>query len=287
MNIGLLAVLAAVIFWGFGDFFIQRTTRRIGIVESLLFIGIIGSVLLFPFVLPELPLIFSASNIFLSLFILGVMDIFVALVNMQAYKVGKLSVIDPILVLELPITIILGFALLKESMTASQIALSFLIFLGVFLISFRKMFSVKAVFEKGVILALITAISMGALNFVYGVVSRDTSPILAVWSAAVMDIIFCAAFLLITGRAGGLIKDFRKNRKIIFAEGIFDNLAWAFYSIAMVSLPISLTTAMVESYPALAVLLGIHFNKEKINLPQKFGIGLTIISASVLGLTIL
>ncbi|HLE07363.1 MAG TPA: DMT family transporter [archaeon] len=287
MNIGLLAIIAAIICWGFGDFFIQRTTRKIGVAEALFFIGLIGSIILFPFVFSQLPLLFSTSNIFLSLLFLGLMDIFVAVVNMQAYKVGKLSVVDPILVLELPITIFLGIVILKEGISSAQFALSFLIFIGIFLVSLRKSFSAKMVFEKGVKLALITAVGMGILNFMYGTFSREASPLLAVWSASFIHVILCGAFLFFRGRLFQLGKDFAKNKKIIFAEGVFDTLAWTFYSIAMVSLPISITTAITESYPVLAVLLGIYINKEKINFNQKLGVGMTIVSAVALGMTIL
>lgn len=40
--IGILFAFIALISWGFGDFFIQKTTRIIGSWKALFFIGIVG-----------------------------------------------------------------------------------------------------------------------------------------------------------------------------------------------------------------------------------------------------
>ena len=67
----LLFAFLAMLCWGFGDFFIQRTTRKIGDVESLAYIGIIGSIILLPFVIKDFSLLFSFKNLAL-LFLLGI-----------------------------------------------------------------------------------------------------------------------------------------------------------------------------------------------------------------------
>ncbi len=52
MNIEYSIILAfvAMLFGGVGDFFIQRNVRKIGNLESLAYIGIIGALGLLPFV---------------------------------------------------------------------------------------------------------------------------------------------------------------------------------------------------------------------------------------------
>lgn len=288
MNIGLLAAIGAVICWSFGDFFIQRTVRKIGSIESLFFIGLIGSFLLFPFVAAELPSAFSNSNILLSLFFLGFITLLVSLTNMFAYREGKLSIIDPLLELELPVAIILGIVFLKESISAEQLLLSFAILAGIILISIKNFSSLsyKLLLEKGALLGIATALGMGFMDFAATIVARTASPLLAIWSAWLMFGVACGVFIFYKKRFRGIILDARKNIKLILAEGIFDTSAWSFYAIALVSLPLSITTAMTEIYPAFAVLLGVHFNKEKINMHQKFGIGLALVSAVWLGFTV-
>ncbi len=56
-ELSLLAAFGAMICWGIGDFLIQRTVRKVGDIEALAFIGIVGSVGLIPFVWNDLKLI--------------------------------------------------------------------------------------------------------------------------------------------------------------------------------------------------------------------------------------
>lgn len=289
MNIGLLAAVAAMVFWGFGDFFIQKTVKKVGDVESLFFIGLFGAVVLFPFVINDLQLIFSSSNILTAIFFLGAITLAVSLINFQALKEGKLSIVDPLLEFELPVTIILGLLLLNETITANQLALSLMIFVGIALISIEKLslISHKTLLEKGVALALITAVGMAFVNFYTTVVARAATPLLAIWTAWIIFGTACGAYLLFKKGIAGVFVDFKQNKKIILAEGFFDTIAWAFFAIALTNMPLSLATAISEGYPAIAVALGIFLNKEKINLHQRTGIMMTLVSAFGLGMTIL
>ncbi|MBP6912267.1 MAG: hypothetical protein KBB88_03660 [Candidatus Pacebacteria bacterium] len=56
--LGVLASVGALIAWTFGDFSIQRAVRKIGNLPALFFIGMTGSIALFPFVYSQLPLLF-------------------------------------------------------------------------------------------------------------------------------------------------------------------------------------------------------------------------------------
>ncbi len=62
-ELAVLFAFGAMLCWGIGDFLIQRTVRKIGDVETLAFIGLIGSIVLLPFVLPQISMIFSLGNI--------------------------------------------------------------------------------------------------------------------------------------------------------------------------------------------------------------------------------
>jgi|GEM_PF-4617325 3-methyladenine DNA glycosylase Mpg len=47
--LGVLLALGALASWTVGDFFIQRTSRKLGIWKALFFITILGAIVLFPF----------------------------------------------------------------------------------------------------------------------------------------------------------------------------------------------------------------------------------------------
>ena len=174
---GLLAAFGAMFSWGIGDFLIQKTVRKIGDLESLTYIGIIGSIVLLPFVLQDIDIVFTKSNLILLL-ILGIITFLVAIINFESLKQGKLSVIEVILELELPVTIALGFLFFKESLSLQQLIVIALIFIGLILVATRsshwKNFFKRL--EKGVFLGVLTAIGLGVVNFLTAVSSKQVSP---------------------------------------------------------------------------------------------------------------
>jgi uncharacterized membrane protein len=63
-----------------------------------------------------------------------------------------------------------------------------------------------------------------------------------------------------------------------------DNAAWIAYSYSTLYIPITIAISISEGYIALAALLGLIFNKEKLNKHQYLGLILAIISAVVLAM---
>ena len=85
----LLAAFGAMLCWGVGDFLIQKSVRKIGDVESLFFIGLIGFLGVTPFVLSDIGML-SLESIVLLVF-LGLIASVVAIFNFEALKRGKIS----------------------------------------------------------------------------------------------------------------------------------------------------------------------------------------------------
>ena len=102
-NVGILFAFIALVSWGFGDFFIQKTTRVVGSWNVLFFIGIVGLIGLFPFVKNDLASLNNSNLLLLGL--LGVVVVFAALFDFEALRQGKIAIVEPIIGLELPITV--------------------------------------------------------------------------------------------------------------------------------------------------------------------------------------
>ena len=286
LELNILFAFGAMLCWGIGDFLIQRSVRKIGDIEALAFIGIIGGVLLIPFIIGESDLLFSYSNLLL-LILLGVITFIVALFNFEALKVGKLSVIDVVLELELPVTIILSFIFFKERLTGMQFLFISFIFMGLILIatkSFSKV-NLKGV-ERGVLLGVIAAVGMGVVNFLTGASSKAISPFLAVWFPWVVFTIFCLVVIIKKKDFKSFIKNAGKYKFLILGMGVFDTLAWLFFAFAVLENEIAITTAITESYPAIALILGLWLNKEKIKVHQYIGAGVAIIASIALAFII-
>jgi len=281
IEVGILFAFGAMLCWAFGDFFIQKCTRKIGDVESLAFIGIIGTIGLLPFVIKDFYLLKSLPNLVLLSF-LGITTFIMALLDFEALKKGKLSIINVILEIELPVTIVLGFIFFKEYLSNLQFLIISFIFIGIILIATKSFSHWKTKLEKGVLLAFFAAIVMGIGNFLTSYSSRQISPLMAIWIPWVISMIMCLVLIYKRTDFSKLLKNSKKFKKIIIAMGIFDTLAWLFYAFATLNNKIAIITAITESYPAITIMLGVWFNKEKINWHQWLGAGIALAASITL-----
>ena len=283
--LGILFALGALFCWAFGDFYIQRTSRKIGIWKSLFFIALIGTLGIYPFIADDLVATLSNPGQLIIMTLAGVVMFFAALFDFEALKQGKFAIIEPILGIELPLTVALSIVLWGEKLSLQQVFLIGMVFVGLILavtINHKHLRYHKRILEKGVILAGLGAIGMGLTNFLAGVASQKVSPLMAYWFISLEIMIFCLIYILATKQLGTLIPDFKKHTSLILGEGILDNLAWIFFMSAVMYIPISIATTISESYIALAVFLGLVINKEKLKKHQKLGVVLTVIGVIIL-----
>src|ERR1051325_6628061 len=101
---GIIFALAALLFWGIGDFLIQRSTRRFGDWIALFFISLLGTVFIFPFIYHDLSNFDIKSTV---LWTASIIIFLAALLDFEALKIGKISVIEPIYAFEVMITVFL------------------------------------------------------------------------------------------------------------------------------------------------------------------------------------
>jgi drug/metabolite transporter (DMT)-like permease len=266
--IGIVFAFVALISWGVGDFFIQQTTRVVGSWKALFFIGIVGFVGLFPFVKNDLSSLNGSSILLLSL--LGVVIVFAALFDFEALRQGKITIVEPIIGLELPLTVGLSILFANESLSLLQLLLIVVVFIGIVLAitsHHTHLHYHKRIFEKGVILAGIGAIGMALVT---------------IWFTHSLLAVVCGIYLFVKGEFGKLMSDFKKYPKQIIGQSIFDNLAWVSFAKATTYIPIAIATTISESYIALSVMLGLFVNKEKLKRHQIIGVTLAIVGVVTL-----
>ncbi|OHB22485.1 MAG: hypothetical protein A2939_02915 [Parcubacteria group bacterium RIFCSPLOWO2_01_FULL_48_18] len=281
--VGILFSFIALVSWGFGDFFIQKTTRVIGSWKALFFIGMAGLIGLFPFVKNDLTSLNSANLLLLGL--LGVVVVFAALFDFEALRQGKIAIVEPIIGLELPMTVGLSLALANESLSFLQLFLVGIVFIGIVLAitaHHTRLHYHKRIFERGAILAGIGAIGMALTNFLVGVSSQGISPLITIWFAHSLLAVVCGIYILFKGEFGSLISDFKNYPKPIIGQSVLDNVAWVSFAKATTYIPIAIATTISESYIALAVLLGLFVNRERLRVHQIVGVALATIGVITL-----
>ncbi len=264
---------------------IQRATRRIGDIHALFYIGLTGGIVLLPFVWQELPNIFSNSNGIILLLVVSVITVIASLFDFEALKEGKISIINPITGLELPITVALSIFLLGDWLGWLDLILILAVFIGIALASFggklRHFFETNYL-ERGVILALVSAITMALLNFFVGVSSEETSPLLTIWFSFLFAGIFCLIIMFFTGTIRDVGHDLRHNPKLIIAQCSLDTLGWVAFAQSTTFVSIAITTTISEAYVALSALLGLWVGREKLATHQKIGIAITVAGVLIL-----
>lgn len=137
VSIGIGLAFVAMLCWGIGDFLIQRSTRKIGDFETLLAITGAGAVILLPFVWRDIGGLFN-GGFDVKILLVGSFILFAAaLLEFEALKRGKISVIEPIWSLEIPTSVFLAYTILSEKLSGTQLLIIFSLVVGLFLVSYR------------------------------------------------------------------------------------------------------------------------------------------------------
>jgi drug/metabolite transporter (DMT)-like permease len=270
--LGIIFAFIALVSWGFGDFFIQKTVRALNSWKALFFICTTAMVGLFPFIRGSLSSL--GARDFWLLGLAGTAMLVAAIFDFEALRKGKIAVVEPILGLELPIVVALGVTLGGDFLTSLQILLITLVCIGIILAATKRRprESIRReIVEKGVILASLAAITMALTNFLVGVSSQGVSPLITIWFAHSLLAVVSGLVLLLRGDLKNIFADFKKYPGPIIGQSIFDNLAWVAFAFAATLIPISIATTISESYIALAVFLGLFANKEKLRCHQLIG----------------
>ena len=286
-SIGTVFALGALMLWGIGDFLIQRTTRKVGDWEALFLIAAVGTLIITPFVYQNLIGFIGTYANFIIL-LAAAMAMFVSgIVDFQALKVGKLAVVEPFYVLEIPIAVVLTIFIINEMLHPLEIFLIVTMLVGLFLVSIKSHHLVKAKWlERGVLLAILAAVVFGVTDFLVGVGARATNPLIINWFFDFTITIFTFVYLVFKGKVHKLLRDAKKDIKLILEVGFIDNFAWVSYAFATIFIPISVAVALSENFIAVAALLGFVVNREKFLLHQKVGLIVALVSAIVLALFI-
>lgn len=279
--LGIFTAFVAFLFWGVGDFFIQRTSRNSGIWPSTFCITGFGAIVLLPFAWKSLPVLFTPET-FLPLALLGVGTLLAGLATFSALKEGKIAAIEPVLSFELPLTILVAVLFINENISNVQAVLIAFVFGGILLIGYAGRMHTKQFLERGAVLALLAALLQAGVNFATGLASRGVGPIETIWFAH--TVVACACILYFTGTRSWstFITHLRKHPRESSTLAVLDNGAWVAYSVSMTLIPISLATTISGAYIILTILLGVIVTKEKLSAHQWIGVAIATISVLAL-----
>lgn len=285
MNIGILFAVGALFGWAFGDFFIQKTVRKIGNIRALFYITAAGGILILPFIWREILPAFSDTSNWLLIIIACALVMLTALANFQGLKLGKLAVVMPINGLEIIVAVLLAMAIGQEIYDLKTFLFIILVLIGLTLISVVSLDKIKKLkLENGVGWAIIGAIGLGASDYVIGHASRTFSPLFAIWLTHSAVAVFSGLIMLKTRTYKQIKHDLNHFMGLIGAQSFLDNASWISFAYATIHIPIGIATTISEGYLIVAVMLGLLINKEKIKIHQTAGMVLALIGIMALSL---
>ncbi|MBL8030909.1 MAG: DMT family transporter [Candidatus Doudnabacteria bacterium] len=287
MHYGILFALTALVAWAFDDFFIGRSSKRLGSVQALFFLAWFGTILLLPFSWHGLSVFVSiwswGSPIITLCIALIVITLIAALADFEALRVGKLSAIDPLYAFEVPLTVGIAYLLIGETLSVASWILIVCMMVGMVLVSTKSLVHLKSIrLEKGLVFALTSILFMGGTNFLTGYGARLTSPVVINWISYAGLAVCTSFYLLYKGQLKHTLRTILQHPALLLGLGIADVIAWTSFAKSASLIPIGLTTAISEAYIGLAVLLGLYFNKEKLRRHQFIGIGIIIVGVVTL-----
>ena len=278
---GILLALVALLSWVLGDFLIQRSARKFGDWVALFYVTAFASIVLFPFVYGDIVRSINAHGALL--WIASFVVLFAGLLDFEALRVGKISVIEPIFALEIPIAAVLALYIIHEQLNLLQAISVTALVIGILLISttvFENFKKIRA--EKGVWQAALATLGVGTANFLFGLGSRETSPLMMNWFTSIFIALIALAYLAATSRLKEVGEHLKNGKLLILNVAFFDNLAWIAFSYSMLFIPIAVATGISEGYIAFAGALGLFFNKEKLARHQWVGFFLVVVSVLLL-----
>jgi drug/metabolite transporter (DMT)-like permease len=128
------------------------------------------------------------------------------------------------------------------------------------------------------------ALLMGMVNFLTASAAKSITPLLAIWGPWMVFTLISILIVWKEGKFSPFVKNVKKYPRLVAVTGFVDTLAWASFAVATLHQSLSVSIAITESYPAVALLLGIHFNHEHMKGHQLLGALLALGGSIGLGL---
>src|SRR5258708_8914324 len=147
--------------WAFGDIFGTIAVRRLGTYSTafwILVISLIPFSFYIPFAWSDLAK-YTTPLLFLNL-VLGIFEVWGNVLYNEAFRVSNVALIGAIGACYPIITLIESVIFLKEAITATQILIVVIVFVGVILavVDFSKLKHSSQLIDKGAMLALVVAV---------------------------------------------------------------------------------------------------------------------------------
>jgi drug/metabolite transporter (DMT)-like permease len=283
---GILLGLTAALSWGLADYFAAITSRQTGSFRVVLGFHLMAMVLLAGLLLVTGEGLSDVSGGDLAwLAFVGLLGGLSYLAFYQALAIGPISIVSPIVSAYAAVTVVCAVLIGGERLAPGETAAIVVVILGVLLASsdLAQMRALERVALLGILLALATAVVIGA--FVYGVAyfSADYGWLVPIFLARGFSTLFIVGVALRTG-------DWRFPDRsprllgVIALIAVVDTLGYVAFNFGVRHADTTIVATAAAPYAVVPIVAGVVLLHERPRATQWVGIALVIAGLVLLGL---
>jgi drug/metabolite transporter (DMT)-like permease len=283
---GIVLGLTAALSWGLADYFAALSSRRVGALRVVLGFHLVAMVLLSVILFASGGGLSEVTGRDLAWFVLiGALGWLSYLAFYQALAIGPISIVSPIVSAYAAVTVVCAVLIGGERLAPGEVLAVAVVLLGVVLASsdLAQIRAIERVAALGIVLALVTAVLIGA--FVYGVAyfSGDYG-----WLAPiVLARAFSTLFIAGTALRGGVWR-FPERRPSLLAMigliAVVDTAGYIAFNFGVRHADTSIVATAAAPYALVPVVAGVFLFHERPAAIQWAGVGLVIAGLVLLGL---
>jgi drug/metabolite transporter (DMT)-like permease len=283
---GILLGLTAALSWGLADYLAAMASRRTGALRVVLGFHVVAMVLLAVLLfgsgggLAEI----SRSDLVWFVFI-GALGWLSYLAFYRALAIGPISIVSPIVSAYAASTVVCAVLIGGERLAGGETAAIVVVMIGVVLASsdLAQMRRIERVAALGLVLALVTAVLIGA--FVYGVAyfSVDYGWLVPIFVARG----FSTLFIVGTAAAGGELRFPDRSPRLLVTIALIavvDTLGYVAFNFGVRHADTSVVATAAAPYAVVPIVAGIVLLDERPRGTHWAGISLVIAGLILLGL---
>lgn len=267
MGITVLLGIAVAVIWGLPDVSLARAVRSIGIVATVIGSLAIGLAITLPLALfADPPTITTRGAILIVA--MGALTLAGYLVGFSAFKIGKVSVVAPIIACEGAVAAVVSIAFFGEELQPIVLLLLPLAVVGVVLAAM----SGGDDGSGGAIRASIAAVIWGGILLLAAPVADEVG---VIWGFLLVRIVALLIALPI-GLRMRVTTHARRNPWNVAAWGVGDSVASLLYVAAADRGPVAVASVLAAQFATVGVIAGMVILKERLRGRQWVGIVLVI-----------
>ena len=270
MGITVLLGVAVAIIWGLPDVSLARATRSVGIIATLIGSIVIGLAVTLPVALFVDPPNLTLRGALLVVG-MGVLSLAGYLVGFSAFRIGKVSVVAPIIACEGAVAAVISIAL-GEAVDQRILLLLPVAILGVVLAAM----SGGDEGHGGVIRAAMASVVWGGILLMAAPVANEVG---VVWGFLLVRMV-ALVIVLPVGLKLGVTTNGRLDWKNVAAWGIGDSVASLLYVAAAERGPVAVAGVLAAQFATVGVIAGMVLLKERLRVRQWIGIILVILAVT-------